>query len=72
MLWFALCKEFKKYTGTTIVEYINQYRITKAIDYLGDGLNVSETASLCGFENLSFFTKIFKRYTANNPSYYKK
>ena len=69
---FALCKEFKKYTGTTIVEYINQYRITKAIDYLGDGLNVSETASLCGFENLSFFTKIFKRYTANNPSYYKK
>ena len=69
---FALCKEFKKYTGTTIVEYINQYRTTKAIDYLGDGFNVTETASLCGFENLSFFTKIFKRYTGNNPSYYKK
>ena len=31
---FALCKEFKKYTGTTIVEYINQYRTTKAIDYM--------------------------------------
>lgn len=69
---FALCKEFKKYTGNTIIEYINQYRTTKAIDYLGDGFNVTETASLCGFDNLSFFTKVFKRYTGNNPSYYKK
>ncbi len=69
---FALCKEFKKYTGNTIIEYIHQYRTTKAIEYLCDGFNVSEAASLCGFENLSFFTKIFKRYTGNNPSYYKK
>ena len=44
----------------------------KAIDYLSDGFTVTETASLCGFENLSFFTKVFKRYTGNNPSYYKK
>ena len=68
---YALCKEFKKYTGQTVINYLHQYRCIKAIDYLKEGFTVSETASLCGFENLSFFTKIFKRYTGNNPSHYK-
>ena len=69
---YTLCKDFKKYTGHTVVEYLHQYRCMKAVDYLSAGFTVTETASLCGFENLSFFTKIFKRYTKNNPSYYKK
>ncbi|MBQ5882970.1 MAG: AraC family transcriptional regulator, partial [Clostridia bacterium] len=68
---YALCKEFKKYTGQTIFEYLNQYRSIRAIDYLKDGFNVAETASMCGFENLSFFTRTFKRYTRKTPSYYK-
>ncbi len=69
---YALCKEFKKYTGQTVIEYLHQYRVIKAIDYLSEGHTVSETAFLCGFENLSFFTKIFKRHTGKKPSFYKK
>lgn len=69
---YELCREFKKLTGQTIFENINNYRCIKAIDYLSSGHTVSESAFLCGFENLSFFTKIFKKYTGNLPSFYKK
>lgn len=69
---YTLCKEFKRYTGQTVIGYLHQYRSIKAIDFLSDGYTVAETAALCGFENMSFFTRIFKRYTGNNPSFYKK
>lgn len=69
---YALCREFKKYTGDTIVSHLNKYRSLQAIDCLQQGHTVSETASLCGFENLSFFTKTFKKYTGKAPSEYKK
>ena len=69
---FALCRIFKKITGQTIIENINRYRVMKATDYLEQGYSVSETAILCGFENLSFFTQTFKRYTSKLPSQVKK
>ena len=69
---YTLCKEFKKCTGQTVTEYLHHLRCTKAIEYLTQGYSVSESAGLCGFENLSFFTKIFKRCTGRNPSHYKR
>ncbi len=69
---FALCREFKKLTGQTVFENLNNYRCIKAIDFLSSGHTVSESAFLCGFENLSFFTKTFKKFTGNLPSYYRK
>lgn len=69
---YTLCKEFKKCTGQTVVEYLHRLRCTKAIEYLSKGYSVSESAGLCGFDNLSFFTKIFKRCTGRNPSHYKR
>jgi len=68
---YALCREFKKHTGQTIFEYLNHYRSLKAIDYLSEGYTVSKTAELCGFENLSFFTKTFKKHIGNTPSEHK-
>lgn len=69
---YALCREFKKLTGQTIVENLNNYRSVKAIDYLSDGYTVARTAALCGFDNLSFFTRTFKKYIGKLPSEYKK
>lgn len=68
---YSLCKEFKKHTGQTIFEYLNQYRSTKAIEHLSNGLTVYETARLCGFDNLSYFIKTFKKYTGKTPAKYK-
>ncbi len=69
---YALCRAFKKLTGQTIIENLNNYRCIKAIEYLSAGYTVAQTASLCGFDNLSFFTKTFKKYIGKLPSDYKK
>ena len=69
---YALCREFKKMTGQTVVEYIQQYRCMKAADYLAEGYCVAEAAMRCGFSNLSFFTKTFKKHIGKLPSDCKK
>ena len=65
---YTLCKIFKKLTGQTIFENLNEYRCLKAAEYIAEGKSVSEAASLCGFDNNSFFTKTFKRYIGTLPS----
>ena len=69
---YALCREFKKYTGQTIFEFINNFRIIKATELLSKETSVSKTAELCGFENNSFFTKTFKKYMGSTPSEYRQ
>ena len=65
---YTLCKIFKKNTGQTIFENINAYRCMRAAEYISQGKTVCEAASLCGFENNSFFSKTFKRYMGVLPS----
>lgn len=69
---YALCREFKKLTGQTVIENLNNYRCIKATEYLSAGNTVAQTASLCGFDNLSFFAKTFKKYIGKLPSEYRK
>ncbi|MBQ8509389.1 MAG: helix-turn-helix transcriptional regulator [Clostridia bacterium] len=67
---YALCREFKRFTGRTIVEYTNHYRCLMAAECIASGCAVAEAARLCGFENPSFFTKTFKKYMGTLPSHY--
>jgi AraC-like DNA-binding protein len=69
---FSLSRKFKNFTGQTIVEYINRYRVLKATEYLRDGCSVSKTAIECGFDNFSFFSKTFKKYVGKKPSEIRK
>lgn len=68
---FSLCRVFKQYTGHTMGEYSNLCRCQRAAECLTDGYTVAQAAAMCGFENLSFFTKTFKRYIGALPSDYK-
>lgn len=68
---YTLCKEFKKFTGQTVFENLNNYRCLKAAQYLSEGITVTQAASLCGFENFSFFSKTFKKHIGTLPSKYK-
>lgn len=65
---YTLCREFKAFTGQTPVSYINAYRCGRAAELLAAGATVGEAATACGFENLSYFTKIFKRCRGILPS----
>lgn len=68
---YALCREFKTFTGQTVFENINKYRCLNAAEYLKSGYSVADAATTCGFKNLSFFTKTFKKYIGILPSKYK-
>lgn len=69
---YTLTRVFKEMTGQTIVEYINTFRCNQAARLIFDGTGISESARLCGFSNMSFFTKTFKQYIGCLPSEYKK
>ena len=69
---YSLSKIFKEFTGITIVNYINNYRCKTALSMIQNGEQINTAARLCGFNNISFFTKTFKKYTGNLPSFYKK
>lgn len=68
----AFCRYFKKQTRMTFTEFVNQYRITQAKTLLFKDVSISETCYEVGFESLSYFNKLFKRLTGENPSSFKK
>lgn len=68
----AFCRYFKKNTGNTFIQFLNQYRVSQAKRHLAKGKTVSETCFICGFESLSYFNRSFKKITGENPSHYRR
>ncbi len=68
----AFCRYFKKVSGTTFTRFLNQYRVTQSKRLLLAGKNISETFHESGFESLSYFTRVFKKVTGENPSEFQK
>jgi AraC-like DNA-binding protein len=68
----AFCRYFKKSTKLTYTDFVNQYRINHAKKLLMQNANVTEACYDTGFESLSYFNKIFKKITGENPSSFRK
>ena len=67
------CRFFKSQIGMTAIEYLNYYRIGVACDMLKDGiLSISEIATECGYNNISYFNRTFRRYMHCTPGEYQK
>lgn len=70
---YYFIREFKRITHYTPVTYINIVRCDTARKMLYEGnKNVGEIANLCGFDNMPYFTKTFKKYTGMLPSDVKR
>jgi AraC-type DNA-binding domain-containing proteins len=68
-----LNRMFKRATGTTIFAYLNELRISKAKQMLYDGsIGISEVSEKCGFKDVYYFSKVFKKYTGLTPGIYSK
>lgn len=65
---YHFLREFKRYTGHTVVKYINILRCEYAKRLLrSSDATVGDIATLCGFENQSYFSKTFKAYAGVLP-----
>ena len=61
-------KYFKQYAGMPFIQYLNDYRLTRAGEYLKmTEENVTQIALKCGFENLSYFNRLFRRKFGVTP-----
>ena len=68
-----LSRIFKLETGENISSYINKVRIEKAKLLLADkNANLADIANAVGFEDQSYFTKVFKSVTGVQPKKYKE
>lgn len=66
-------KFFKSNMGSGFVEYLNDYRLTMAERLLrSSGASVTEIAEQSGFDNLSYFNRLFKRKYGLAPGALRK
>lgn len=68
----ALCRAFRRETGSTIFQFIVQIRIESSLVLLRNtNLRIEEIAYQCGFNSLPYFNKKFKLITNLSPSEYR-
>lgn len=64
---------FRSTIGTTPIQYLKQYRIQQAARMLTESRDrVSDIAVTCGFQDMSYFTRVFRQITGFSPTEYRK
>ncbi|MEN8433578.1 AraC family transcriptional regulator [Clostridium septicum] len=66
------CRVFKTYTNYTFSEYVNRAKINAAKHLLLDPqLSLVDVSFYCGFNNYTYFCKLFKKIVGMNPLKYR-
>ena len=67
------CRFFSEMTNKTPIEYLNYYRIESACEQLlTTDYSITEVALNCGFNDASYFIKMFKKHKGITPKQYIK
>ncbi|MFB9278114.1 response regulator [Cohnella cellulosilytica] len=67
------CLQFKHHTGFNFIDYLIRLRIGKAKELLGDpSLKIYEVAQRSGFNDVKYFSKLFKKTTGASPVEYRE
>ncbi len=68
----SLSRLIKKRTGKSFMEFLIEVRLGEATRLLIESnLSVSEICYACGFNNVSNFNRIFKKYQRCTPSAFR-
>lgn len=68
-----LCHLFKEFTDHTPIDYINRLRIEQACHEIhSNRLSITEAAYESGFNDLSYFSRTFRKYKGFSPSAYRR
>ena len=69
----TLKRRFKTATSATLIDYLQNLRIEEAKHLLESGqMPVDEISVEAGYDDPSFFRRLFKRYTGLTPSQYRR
>lgn len=69
----AFCRYFKKTTGKTFTQLVNEYRVVHATKLLNESkMSIVDVCFECGFNNFSHFNKQFNKVTGKSASQYRK
>lgn len=70
---YHFCREFKKRTGQTVMEYILATRIVLAKEMLlKSDYTVGEISERCGFSGISYFCRVFRQSVGKTPLEFRK
>ena len=69
----TLCKEFKKATGKTLIEYVNDKKLEKAKQLLIENeKSVTQISEDLNFDSLPYFCKFFRNREGVTPKEYRE
>jgi AraC-like DNA-binding protein len=69
----AFARYFKKNTGKTFTQFVNEYRLVHASKLLAEKpTSITDICFESGFNNFSHFSKLFREYSGKSPSEYRK
>ncbi len=67
------CRFFRSQVNMTAMEYLNYYRIGISCDLLRQSnASISTIATSCGYSNISYFNRVFRRYMHCTPKEYRQ
>jgi AraC-like DNA-binding protein len=65
------CRLFRKMTGKTVTQYLEEYRASKSLPLVESGqYSMTQIADLVGFSNASRFAAAFRQQFGCNPGEY--
>lgn len=67
-----LSRLFKEHTGASVQEFLIQVRMEESQRLLQEGCSVTDAAHLTGYEDVSNFSKMFKKHFGKSPAIYGK
>lgn len=68
-----LSELFKKETGLTFGDFVTNMRIRRAMEMLAvSPAKVSEVAAIIGYEDVKYFSRLFKKHTGKTPSEFRE
>ncbi|MGN0182609.1 MAG: helix-turn-helix domain-containing protein [Candidatus Ornithomonoglobus sp.] len=69
----SFCREFKKMTNKSFLNYLNNYRLDKAYEYVkSTDKKIKEIAAECGFSSVQSFERDFKKKYGQAPLQVRK
>lgn len=68
-----LARKFKNTTGQSVMQYLEEYRIERATEFLSESaLPITEVASRVGYNDPNYFSRAFKKIKGVTPKEYRK